>query len=291
VFDPLLRLAIPFLERRIDVSHVYGEIAPWLYTKVLKRKPRLLTIASEKGEILRDALGGYAAIAVQTEAMRDRLVAALPNSEVHLIYPGIDLAKFVPRSSERRAARTRILFATFPRAAEELGPRGVLFLLEAASACPHLDFHFVSRPWRSGATALQVVRQELDRRRLANVTVSEGVRSDMASVYHDHDLAVIPYTTADGGKECPRSLVEGLACGLPALISDVAPFASFVRKNRCGEVYSSNVTSFSAAVESAMQAYPARSASAVASARTHFDRALTRQAYEKLYQQLAPALP
>ena len=82
-----------------------------------------------------------------------------------------------------------------------------------------------SRPWRSGGTALAAVKDELARRPRAKVVLHEGVHAVMSGFYHRNAFTVIPYMSAAGGKECPRSLLESLACGVPALVSRCAPFA------------------------------------------------------------------
>jgi len=59
----------------------------------------------------------------------------------------------------------------------------------------------------------------------------------MPAVYNQHHFTVVPYTRPDGGKECPNSLIEGLACGLPALVSSACRIADFVERQRCGVVF------------------------------------------------------
>src|SRR5690606_3090518 len=126
---------------------------------------------------------------------------------IELIYPGVDLSSFMPRVGAFRGGRPRVLFATFPRTAGELADRGVDFLLDAAAALPDVDFTFLSRPWRSGESALAIVQDALRTRKLFNVQMLSGVQSDMSGLFAEADFTVIPFATVDGGKECPRSLV------------------------------------------------------------------------------------
>ena len=67
-FDPILRTLIPFIERYYDVSHVYGEVTPWTFYKTLRRKPIVLTVASEKGTPKVDFLKRCRKVIVQTSS-------------------------------------------------------------------------------------------------------------------------------------------------------------------------------------------------------------------------------
>lgn len=286
-FDPLLRLLVPAIERRTDINHVYAEISPWLFHKTLRRKPIVFTIAAEDGAPLPQFLERCARIVVQTSRMVGQLEKlGVKPGQMQLIYPGVDLAALAPREPAAPRRRPKILLATFPRAREELAERGVLFLLDAAQQNPELDFSLLSRPWRSGSTALDDVKRQVAERSLRNVTILEGVQSDMRAVYLQHDFTIIPFTTPGGGKECPRSLVETLACGVPALISEVAPFSVFVRAQDCGQVFSLTPASLGTAVENALSRYASLSASAAQCARTHFDLRSTMKAYAGIYDGL-----
>jgi len=284
-WDPLLRLAIPLMERAVDVNHVYAEVSPWIYHKTLRRRPIVLTIASEKGEVVPEFVERCSMLVAQTRGMKAKLEQrGVPASKLRLIYPGIDLAAFQPRSDAPPGARPRVLLATFPRTAEELEERGVLFLLEVAREYPAIDFTLLSRPWRSGGTADERARALVSSGGLTNVTMLGGAHADMRSLYLQHDFCVIPYTVPAGGKECPRSLVESLACGVPVLISGQASLAGFVQERACGEVFALTPQSFAAAVDAALGRYRELSANAVRAAHDQFDSRNTLRAYADIYE-------
>jgi glycosyltransferase involved in cell wall biosynthesis len=285
--EPFFRGIIPLMEGSADVHHVYAEISPYMLLKTLRRKPVLLTIASEKGSLFPELLSRCGAIAVQTRGMKKRLEAAgLPQSAVRLIYPGIDLDNFQPRQRMSGNRRPSILLATFPREEHELAERGVTFLLDMAERHRGLDFHFVSRPWRAGSTALPRVKSEIARRELTNVAISEGMQGKMQDLYWQHDFTIVPFATAEGGKECPRSLTESLACGVPVLISNVAPFATYVEESQCGKSYTLDAESFASAVEAGLKDYARLSANALTCAKADFDRRQSSRTYAGLYDQL-----
>lgn len=288
LFDPLLRLAIPALESVTDVSHVYSELSPWLFSKTLNRKPIVLTVASEKGDPIPEFLERCRVIAVQTRGMLERLRSLLPdNRRLRLIYPGIDLERFTPDGRMAFDARKpSVLLATVPRAVEELESRGVLFLLEVARSLPHVEFVFASRPWRSGNSVAEELKSLIERRALHNVRILEGVQRSMADLYRRFDFTVIPFATTDGGKECPRSLVEAMACGAPVFISEIAPFASFVREHECGVAFPLHVDGFAGAVDAAVRDYASYSANASRCARQYFDVSQTMREYAAIYDSL-----
>ncbi len=287
-FDPLLRLLIPLLEYGCDVSHVYGEPSPWIYHKTLKKKPIVLTVASEKGGLVNGFLARCRRIVTQTDGFRNSLIAAgVKPDRVEVIYPGIDLDAFAPARQPPDSATPRILFATAPRSIDEMDARGVPLLLQAAEACPNARFSLLYRRWASGYTSLEPTREAIDRMNVGNVDLTDGVETDMPAVYRRHHFTVIPYTRSDGGKECPNSVVEGLACGVPVLISSVAPFAEFVREHDCGEVFDPTADGFAAALNRGMGRWRplSENARAVATARFSDQHVLNR--YRDIYQQVA----
>ncbi len=287
-FDPALRLLIPLIEGRGDINHIYSEPSPWTFLKTLRRKPSVLTIASEKGELNQGFLDRVDAITVQTEQMMERLsINERWANKTSLIYPGVDLGRF-RRLQKRSPGRTpRILFATFPRTHEELAARGVLFLIEMAQKHPQLEFDLLARPWTVGDSATSFIRGRIHEQKLNNVRLIEGLQRDMSRLYSQCDFVLIPYTTLDGGKEFPLSLVEALACGLPALVSEVAPCSRFVERNGCGASFSLDASSFGLALDEAMRDYAKLSEAATNVASVHFDREVTIRRFSALYEAIS----
>jgi glycosyltransferase involved in cell wall biosynthesis len=148
--------------------------------------------------------------------------------------------------------------------------RGVLLLLEAAKLRSEIKFRFLYRQWKSGYTSLAATIRLLKSNAPKNVTLTSNNVTDMSSVYRDHDFTVIPYTIPEGGKECPTSSVEGLACGVPAIISSKAAFAEFVADHKCGVVFDPTPDNLVAAIETGVRQYGALSANAARVARKYF---------------------
>jgi glycosyltransferase involved in cell wall biosynthesis len=287
-FDPLLRVLIPLMERSCDINHVYGEPTPWTYYKSLRIKPLVLTIASEKGMPRSDFVMRCRKIIVQTSSYYQKLLeAGVEKGKLTLLYPGIDLRRFRPAEQATiRRDMPRILFASAPRSREELEQRGVYLLLDAAAMSSEARYHLLYREWDSGYTSLEATKQYLRRKRLRNVTVTNAVIRDMHRVYPNYDLTVIPFTVAEGGKECPTSALEGLACGVPALISSAVPFAEFIANHSCGVVFDPTPANLVKAIEVALRRYPELSKNAVNAARHYFDAQLFFQRVNRLYGEI-----
>jgi len=290
VFDPLLRGLIPLVERSGDINHVYGEPTPWTFYKALIRKPTVLTIASEKGSPRMDFLEHCRKIWVQTDTfLRTLLTLGVDKKKVEVLYPAVDLRAFHPFDRAPRAIGVpRLLFASAPRTAEEMEGRGVYLLLKAAKESPDIRYRLLYRTWKRGYTSLAATAQWIETAQLHNVTLTNGLVSDMARVYNEHHFTVIPYTRPDGGKECPTSLVEGLACGVPGLISSVSPFAYFVAEHKCGVVFEPTPSSLVMAVETGMRQYAELSTNAIKAAQHFFSEENMLRKVSRVYQEIIP---
>jgi glycosyltransferase involved in cell wall biosynthesis len=287
-FDPLLRVIIPLIEFSGDINHVYGEVCPWTFSKALKRKPLVLTIASEKGEPQLDFLGRCRKIIVQTEAMRGILLAlGVEASKTVVLYPAVDLQKFTPRQVSTAVPHApRVLFATAPRTREEMEARGVQLLLAAAKDTPKVRYHLLYRRWRHHYTSLQPTKELMTSHQLQNVTLTDEIVNDMPSIYRDHHFTVIPYTQPGGGKECPNSVIEGLACGLPALVSSATPFSHFIAMHKCGVVFEPNPSSLVAAIDEGLAQYQQLSHNAASIAQEFFSHTTMFEKLARIYQEV-----
>lgn len=295
--DPLLRVVIPQLERLGDINHVYGEPTPWVFHKTLRRNPIVLTIASEKGDPVPGFLDRCRVIVTQTTSFARRLTAdGVPATKVRWIPPGIDVSHFHPNGRRPHGGSAngggpgggpggapRIVFASAPRTREEMGPRGVGLLLDTARANPDLHFRLLYRQWATGYTSLEPTRAAAAG--LANVELTNGSVGDMAKIYPAYDFAVIPYLEAAGGKECPNSLLEGMACGVPALVSARAPFADYVREHDCGVVFEPTPDALAEAVSTGMSRLATLRANARAAAERDFDLRAAFAKYERIYEE------
>jgi glycosyltransferase involved in cell wall biosynthesis len=109
----------------------------------------------------------------------------------------------------------------------------------------------------------------------------------MPGLYRDHHFTIIPYACSNGGKECPNSLVESLACGRPVLISSISPFAYFIEENQCGIVFDPTPASLIVAIEKGMKNYRNLSSRAAVIANKYFSQEKLLQRMSEIYEKLS----
>jgi glycosyltransferase involved in cell wall biosynthesis len=287
--DLFLRMIIPSIERCCDINHIYGDICPWTFYKALRRKPIVLTIASERGDLNVDFIDRCKKIIVQTEKLYKSIIdIGVSRDKIEVIYPGVDLRRFNPGINICNiGVPTKILFASAPRSREELAGRGVPLLLMAAKETPEIQYHLLYRKWKGGYTSFEPTKKLIENCALKNVMLTNSVIHDMPGIYRDHHFTVIPYIHSSGGKECPNSLVESLACGRPVLISSVSPFAYFIEENQCGVVFDPNPASLVVAIEKGMKNYSELSSRAATVANKYFSQEKLLQRMSKIYEKLS----
>jgi glycosyltransferase involved in cell wall biosynthesis len=287
-FDPLLRLLIPLVERLGDINHVYGEAVPWTFYKTLHHKPLVFTIASEKNYPCLDFVERCRKVWVQTDTFRKKLLTlGVSKRKVEVLYPSVDLETFRPSAETRKMGdRPKVVFATAPRSVEEMEGRGVYLVLQAAKENQDIQYRLLYRKWKRGYTSFAATAKCIADEGLSNITLTNSIVDNMVHTYNQHHFTVIPYTQSDGGKECPLSLVEGLACGLPALISSVSPFAYFVAEHKCGVVFEPTSSCLVEAVETGMRQYAKLSVNAIATAQRYFSEVSMVQQIARVYQDI-----
>jgi glycosyltransferase involved in cell wall biosynthesis len=201
------------LESRFDVSHVYTSLGDWHYLQTLGGRPILLTTTESAARPCAGIRERVAHVVAESERLRDDAIAAgMPPDRVTVIYPGVDLARYRPAPPP--PLPWKCLFASSPENEGEIQSKGVDLLLELARERPDLQITFLWRPFgKRSAQALKIVRAA----NLQNVTVVAGRVSNIEDYYLDHHFTIAPFRTR--GKPCPNSILEGLACGRPALVS------------------------------------------------------------------------
>ena len=90
---PLLRAAAAVIERRGDVTHIFGGQFSWHLFRALGRRPILLTaVAPRTGDEPLPHMRRIARVAIEADAAADEWVqAGVPRERVELVPPGVDL--------------------------------------------------------------------------------------------------------------------------------------------------------------------------------------------------------
>jgi glycosyltransferase involved in cell wall biosynthesis len=266
-----------------DVTHAFGAMSAWHFLKALGRRPLLLTVALP-GPALEQALYDKVAFfAVESECLADDLRRAGIGAErIRVIYPGVNLEEYRPATRTTRD-RFHVLFASSPSDVNEFQARGIPLLVEVARLCPEIDVTLLWRSWGD---------QQAAQRAFANLTPPQNIRidtrrgRDMASVYRDADAVACLYETGFG-KSCPNSIIEALACGVPALVSATCGIAGLVARDGAGLATTRDPAAVAEAVRTLRSEHARFSTAARGLAERHFDIRQFVGAYAGLYESTA----
>lgn len=228
----LFRLATRLLEPLFDLNHIVGSIGDWFYLEGPRRRPTVLTMAALSTPVPGQLLKRVDRFVVEYPGGRDHLARlGIDAGRVRLIFPPVDLDVFRP--APRPEGPFTVLFASSPDDATWLEARGVPQLLDAAALRPAMRFRLLWRPW---GDSLPPVTRWIQERRLHNVEVLPGCHRDMTGHYRQAHVTIAPFTDPFRAKPAPNSVVESLASGRPALVSESVGLAGTIREAGAGLV-------------------------------------------------------
>lgn len=275
---PLFRRAIPHLEHRFDVSHVYTSLGDWHFLSSLGRRPIVLTLTQQGEAAEPELLAKVAHVAAESEPLAGAAIAAGVSADrVSVIYPGVDLELF--RDSPPPGRPWKLLFASSPENPAEIGTKGVDLLMDLAASEPELEITMLWRPFGKGSDrALELVRG----RDLPNLRVVEGRIGEIHRLYGRHHAVVAPFRTV--GKPCPNSILEGLACGRPALVSRYVDIAGLLEREGCGVAFEPTAEGIASAFRELVGRYDELRPGARPCAERHFNLERTVSSYRAIYR-------
>ena len=239
----LLRMIAAAVEPLGELTHVLGAIDCWHLLRAVGRRPVVLTVAIP-GPVLPLAVYERVRLFVaETDVLAGRLVdGGIDPGRVTVIPPGVDLERFAPAPSPQ--GRFRVLFASTPSSPSHFASRGIPLIVETARLCPDVDFVLLWRQWGSRSEA-QCAFEAL--RPPPNVVIQHGDVPDMVAAYQSAHATI--WLAEDGyGKSCPNSVVEGLACGRPAVVSSSCGIADTIVRHGAGVAPSRDPAGVAAAV-------------------------------------------
>jgi glycosyltransferase involved in cell wall biosynthesis len=279
-----LRALAALTEKAGDVTHVVGPMNAWHLLRAVGRRPIVFTVVVP-GPVLGPELFGKVRIFVaETEPLAASLRGAgVPADRVRVIYPGVDLDRFTPAPPP--PGRFRVVFASSPANADDFARRGIPLLVEAARACPEVDVVLLWRQWgdRTAADrALAALHPP------ANLIVEHKDVADMSAAFQAAH-ATIWMAEAGHGKACPNSVVEGLACGRPAIVSPTCGIAGVIRDSGAGLAPDPEPAAVAAALRALTREPDQWRARARSLAEQHFSLASFSSAYQALYREAASA--
>lgn len=277
---PVLRALAPAVERRGAVSHVFGALDSWHLLRAVGRRPTVLTVTipstGQPGPLGRVSLFAVESEALAAEARR----AGITDDRIRTVYPGVDLGDYRPGPA--RTGRFRLLFASSPADPAEFDVRGIPHLVSLARACPDIDVVLLWREWGDQNAARQAL-EALDPTPNLRLEYRQG--RSMPEVYRGADAVACLY--ADGfGKSCPNSVVEALACGVPALVSTGCGIAGLIGGAGAGLTVARRDEAIAEAVQTLREQRRGFANRARMLAERHFDIRTFVATYHALYREL-----
>lgn len=223
-----------------------------------------------------------------SERTREKLVAS-GAPDVRLIRPGIPMPKPITEEQKHKT-RTQLGFnahqplVLFAGDLTEHG--GSEVLANAVKLAPSAQFIFACRPKGLG----HAERQKVLEQKLGNKALWLGEIDYMDQLVASVDLQCLPATDLSAKMDLPMVLMEGMANGVPAIISDVQPLSELGTET-AGVITTppNNSTELAAAIESIVQ-NPDRhrqlGTAAQKYAKEHFSAKSMANKYELLYDEL-----
>ena len=146
-----------------------------------------------------------------------------------------------------------------------------------------------SRGWRSpccgGPSAGPATgRSQVRARGLTNVRIIRGRIADIHQLYGRFHFVVAPFRSV--GKPCPNSILEGLACGRPALVSRFIDVADLLAREGAAVAFEPTAEGIVAAFHALSDRYEALQRNARACAERHFDLEHTVASYAAIYRRV-----
>ena len=280
------RAAAALIEPLGNVTHAFGAMNSWHLLRALGRRPVIFTAVIAGPALERALYEKVAVFAAESESLADDLRrAGIDPDRIRVIYPGVNLAEYrpVPRATRDRF---QILFASAPSDPGEFEPRGIPLLVELARLCPEIDVTLRWRPWGD---------QHAAQRAFANLNPPPNIRmdarrvDDMASVYHEADAVACLYEPGFG-KSCPNSIIEALACGVPALVSTTCGIGGLVSREGAGIATTRNPADVAEAARTLRREHTRFAAAARHVAERYFDVTQFVDAYARLYESTTAAV-
>lgn len=272
----LLKTAIPPLEARCELSHVYSFCDESFYSRILHLRPRIITAVGPGagGEISKFHLR-FDHVVVECERDQQAYRAAgVPEDRLSLVYPPSELGAVPPRSEDQ--GRPVVLWSSTPYTFDDFQGRGGDLILGCANRLPQVDFIVVCR----GDTAPQV-RATVEGLGLANVEVTCGI-VDMGALLARADLSIIPYRNGNY-KSCPTSMVESISAGRPVVVTPHVGAHDLVVSTGCGMVVESSAEALAAGVSEILTGMDGYSAACEKTAGEYFSCSRFIKAYEEIY--------
>lgn len=275
----------------------------WL--PALKRRPTLHTVpAAASGRPLSARLF-FADRLVALSEYGYRRMQALGLKHVDCIPPGIDLAMWLDTAARQAFHKQQLGVAGAPvllypgHFSPRYGLQDLLAAMpEIIARVPGTRLILACRPRTvEDQLAEAEVKEQLQRSGLDQSIRIYGTVGDMRPLISASDLVVLPFRSMDDKVDLPTTLLEALAAGKPAVVSDISPMNELLGENLqaiaggpfsvgvpAGDVHALREAVASLLLDSTRRA--AMGARGQRLVRQRFDIRRVARQYERLYQEM-----
>ena len=279
---PLYPLLKPFASRP-GINHLFASAGERLLTPILARRNGVLTVAKDTTSLAgyeRNArwFAQFRAIVVQGERDRELMrQVGVSERAIRMIRPGVPIAPY-----REATGPFTLLFASSPLTAEHFLSRGIYLMLRAARRMPEVQFLLV---WRTRHLAkLQGIIAEVA---FPNITVMDGVVSDMGAVYDRVHATVLPAMEHRSFIPCPRSGLDSLAHGKPLVVSNFVCLAAGLTQWGAGVAFNPECEGLELAIRRLRDDYPRYQSRTHGYMERYFSPAKHLALHRQLYETLA----
>ncbi len=284
-FLPIGMFATKIIEKRSDLTHIYGSLTGRLYMNMLSRQPMLLTNSSaiRESRVQHCSKHWTKLDKVVVECRRDegRVIGyGIGRDKVSLLYPAVDLDSFSYRPPTNEFT---VGFASSPIAKDKEGikKRGVDLLINVAHELKDVQFRLL---WRQ--KHYSALERLLSSSPPKNLSITDHMLSDMNGFYASVHCTILPSTSMDDCKPCPNSIMESLSAGKPVLVSHHVGIADMVNDTGCGLVFEADVDDIIRRIQQLRDSYSMYQAKARETAEKYFSVHTVVKEYMKLYDDL-----
>jgi len=278
-----LRAAAALVERRGDVTHIFGGQSSWHLLRALGRRPILITAVVPSLTAARVTQANIARVAVEAEGgIDDWIKHGVALERIEIVRPGIDL-EWYAASAAPDHDRFTLLFASSPSSLTEIPSRGIPLLVELARLRSDID---VDVPWRNWGDVAAAQRAIAELRPPANFRVTFDGVQDMRPHYAAAHATIVCFERGTG-KTCPNFVIEGLAAGRPCVATPDIGLAADLLRAHAGVVAARNVGALAAAIDELQADWSGFSRRARQLAEEQFGLARFVASYERLYGDIA----
>lgn len=266
------------LDSLVDLHHVFSPILfPYPFLRFLRRP----VVYSVGAGIDRTAhIQKWHDIQVVVGSERDLGVAkSMGLDSASLVYPGVDTSRFVKQQLPL-TDDCILLSASAPWTGGQFSEKGFDLLFEAVSRNKDLRLVVLWRGLFSDLLMDAIQKFGIgDRVRVINEYTD--ISTLLPNVHGGIILASNPRIV----RSMPHSMIETLAAGKPAIISDMIPMADYIRNRKCGCIVKDHsLESLEKAIRQFIREYPVISKNAMETGGSDFTREKMIEDYSEVYQ-------